>query len=95
MRAPKSFVAVSSFLAVGCAVLFNGAPALAYVACNSNGDCWHTGSKMQWSAVIVTYHDDNWWDTHKTDAQYHWHDADAEHRWEHGYWRNGTWYGGF
>lgn len=95
MRVSKSLVAVSSVLALGCTLLFKAAPALAYVACNSNGDCWHTGSKMQWSSVIVSYHDDSWWDAHKADPQYHWHDADAEHRADHGYWRNGTWFGGF
>jgi hypothetical protein len=95
MRARKSLVAVSSFLALGCAVLFSAVPASAYTACNSSGDCWHTGSKVEYSGVILSFHDDSWWDAHKGEAQYHWHDADAEHNWQHGYWRNGTWYGGF
>jgi hypothetical protein len=94
MRASKSFVAVSSVLALGCGVLFTAAPASAYVACNSSGDCWHTGSKMKWSGAIVSYHEDDWWDAHKADAQYHWHDADAEHNWQHGFWANGVWNGG-
>ncbi len=94
MRASKPFVALSSVLAIGCAALFGAAPALAYVACNGSGDCWHTGSKTHYEGVIVTYHNDDWWDTHKADAQYHWHESDADHRADHGYWRNGAWIGG-
>jgi hypothetical protein len=90
MRASKSLVA--SVLAFGCAVLFSAAPASAYVACNTTGDCWRMNSKMQLSGVIVSYHDDDWWDAHKGDAQYHWHDEDARHRWQEGYWRAGKWY---
>ena len=96
MRLSKSLVAISSGLALGCAVFFSAAPALAYVACNSNGDCWHTGSKtLDWSAVTLKYHDDDWWDAHKADAQYHFHDTDAQHNWEQGYWNKGEWRRGF
>jgi len=96
MRVSKSFVAVSSVLVLGCAVLLSAAPASAYVACNSDGDCWRTGSKaLDWSGVILKYHDDDWWDAHKGDAQYHFHDSDAEHNWQKGYWTKGTWRGGF
>jgi hypothetical protein len=95
MRAPKLLVAISSVLALGSGVLLSATPASAYVACNSNGDCWRTGSKMHWSGVVLSYHDDDWWDVHKADPQYHWHDEDTDHRWEHGYWKSGTWVGGF
>ena len=96
MRIPKSLVAVSSGLALGCAVLFSSAPASAYVVCNSNGDCWHTGSKtLDWTGVILKFHDDDWWDAHKGDAQYNFHDSDAQHNWEQGYWRKGEWRRGF
>jgi hypothetical protein len=87
MRKLKSFFAV---LTLGYA-LFGTAPAWAFVACNKDGDCWRTGSKIQWSGVILTFHDDSWWDTHKADAQYHGHDADAQHDWQTGYWREGEW----
>jgi hypothetical protein len=96
MRLSKSLVAVSSGLVLGCAVFFSAAPALAYVACNRDGDCWHTGSKtLDWSAVTLKYHDDDWWDAHKGDAQYHFHDTDAQHNWEQGYWSKGEWRRGF
>jgi hypothetical protein len=91
MHSSKSLVAVMSLLVLG---FFTAAPASAYVACNSSGDCWRTGSKTHYEGVIVTYHDDDWWDSHKADAQYHWHEADADHRSDHGYWRNGAWVGG-
>jgi hypothetical protein len=87
----KSLLAVLSVLAFGSVFIFSAVPASAYVACNTSGDCWHTGTKVQWSGVILSFHDDNWWDAHKVDAQYHWHDADAQHNWQHGYWNNGVW----
>ena|ERR1700721_678082 len=83
---------VASVLALGCGVLVGAAPALAYTACSSNGDCWHTGSKVQFSGVILSFHDDSWWDAHKGDAQYHWHEPDTDHDWHIGYWNKGTWY---
>ncbi|HXB52100.1 MAG TPA: hypothetical protein VNU69_05005 [Rhizomicrobium sp.] len=94
MRLSKSVVALSSLLAIGSAVLFT-VPASAMVACNHDGDCWRTGSKVQYSGVILSFHDDSWWDEHKSDAQFHWHDADTDHRWEHGYWKGGNWVGGY
>lgn len=96
MHISKSLVTVSSVLALGCAVLFTAAPAWAYVACNRDGDCWHAGSKaLDWSGVILTYHDDDWWDAHKGDLQYHLHETDAQHNWQQGYWSKGEWRRGF
>ena len=92
MRVHKTLLAISSLLAAGAALM---APASAMVACNHDGDCWRTGTKVQYSGVLLSYHDDSWWDEHKADAQYHWHDADADHRWEHGYWKAGKWVGGY
>jgi hypothetical protein len=98
MRLSKSLAAISAGLAICCAVFLSAVPASAYVVCNgsSSGDCWHTGSKsLDWSGVALKYHDDDWWDAHKGDAQYHFHDNDAEHQWEQGYWRKGEWRRGF
>jgi hypothetical protein len=91
MRVSRSLIA-ASVLAIGCAVL--AAPASALVACNHDGDCWRTGTKVQYSGVILSFHDDAWWDAHKGDAQYHWHDNDAGHDWQRGYWKGGAWIGG-
>jgi hypothetical protein len=91
MRIQKSLFAISSVLALGCAGLFISAPASAYTTCNSNGDCWHTDTRVSYPDVKFNYHDDKWADSHKTDAQYHWHDADADHDGAKGYWNNGEW----
>jgi hypothetical protein len=61
------------------------APASAYVACNHEGDCWHTTARETYEPTFgITVHDDAW----------KWHDGDR-YRWrEHegrGYWRNGAW----
>ena len=93
MRGSKLLIAISI---LGGSFILSSAPALAYVACNHDGDCWRTGSKsLDWSGVIIKYHDDDWWDAHKADAEYHFHDADAEHQWDRGYWRKGQWVRGF
>jgi len=42
--------------------------------------------------VKLTFHDDKWQDAHKSDAQYHWHEAEADHDAAHGYWNNGEWH---
>ena len=87
MRASMFFVALPII-----AVIASVAPASAYVACNSNGDCWKTGSKsLDWTGVILKYHDDEWWDTNKGNAELHFHDADSDHQWQRGYWRKGKW----
>jgi len=87
MRVSAFFVALPIM-----AVIASVGPASAYVVCNSNGDCWKTGSKsLDWSGVILKYHDDEWWDANKSDAQYHFHEADGDHQWSRGYWRKGKW----
>lgn len=94
MHASKAPIAIWSAIALGCAVLFTAAPAFAYVACNSSGDCWQTGSKVKWPGVVLTFHDDSWWDEHKSDRGHRLHDADIHHNWQRGYWANGEWLGG-
>jgi len=63
------------------------APASAYVACNAEGDCWHTESRVAPPGVHFDYHPDDWyfhqhWDDHHHFRDYH------EGR---GYWRGGVW----
>jgi hypothetical protein len=72
-------------LGVG-ALAFSASGALAYVACNDAGDCWHTDSHVP--GMHFTYHPDDWYfHRHWGDDRLHWHD------WHdgHGYWRNGVW----
>ena len=61
----------------------------AYVACNHEGDCWHTESRVAVPGVTFEYHPDDWY-FHR-----HW-EGDREHHWREwhegrGYWRNGVW----
>ena len=79
-------------LALGCAVLFSSAPALAYTACNRGGDCWHTDNRVKFSGVKLTFHNDKWADAHKSNAKYRWHETDADHDAQHGYWNKGEWH---
>ena len=63
------------------------APASAYVACNRDGDCWHTDSRVAVPGVRFDYHNDDWyfhqhWDDHRHFRDYH----DGR-----GYYRNGLW----
>jgi hypothetical protein len=74
--------------AAGLAIAF-AAPASAYVACNRDGDCWHTDRRVTVPGVTFEYHPDDWY------FHQHW-DADRDHHWREyhegrGYWRNGVW----
>ena len=92
MPKSKPLFGLASILALGCALFFSAAPAAAYTACNRGGDCWHTDSKEHFRGVKLSYHNDKWADSHKSDAKYHWHDADANHDAHHGYWNKGEWH---
>ena len=71
------------------ALAASAAPASAYVACNREGDCWHTESRYSRPGVTFEYHPDDWY-FHRSWA------GDREHHWREwhdgrGYWRNGVW----
>lgn len=66
--------------------------ASAYVACNRVGDCWHTDTRVHFPGVRLIFHPDSWWDHHKADHHYNWHDSDTGRDWHHGYWDHGTWH---
>lgn len=68
--------------------------ASAIITCNSNGDCWRTETRVTYPDVTFAYHDDPWWETHKTEKTYVWHETDADHDWHHGYWMKGEWHSG-
>ena len=68
------------------------APASAYVVCNRVGDCWHTDSRVHFRGVRLTFHPDSWWNRHKSNHHYTWHEVDTGHDWHHGYWERGTWH---
>jgi hypothetical protein len=61
--------------------------ASAYVACNRDGDCWHTDRRVSAPGVRFDYHPDDWyfhqrWDDHRHFRDYH----DGR-----GYYRGGVW----
>ena len=92
MRTRTSLVGIASTLVLGCAILASAVPATAYTACHSSGDCWHTDSKVHFKGARISYHEDSWWDAHKSNARYHWHETDNDHDWHHGYWKAGEWH---
>jgi hypothetical protein len=64
-------------------------PASAYVACNHEGDCWHTENRVAVPGVTFDYHPDDWY-FHRNwegDREHHW----REYHEGRGYWRNGVW----
>jgi hypothetical protein len=66
--------------------------ASAYVVCNRFGDCWHTDTRVHFPHVRLTFHPDNWWERHKINRHYTWHDTAGGHDWRHGYWDHGIWH---
>ena len=63
--------------------------ASAYVACNREGDCWHTEGRHFDRGLGIVIHPDDWY-FHR-----HW-DGDRDHRWREyhdgrGFWRGGVW----
>jgi hypothetical protein len=66
--------------------------AAAYVVCNRFGDCWHTDTRVHFPGVRLTFHADSWWDHHKANRHYTWHELDSSRDWHHGYWDHGTWH---
>ena len=73
---------------VGAGALFAlGAPASAYVACNREGDCWHTESRYAPPGVRYDYHPDDWYFHQHWDGRYHYRDYHPGR----GYYRGGVW----
>ena len=88
MKKALTTTAVSALLGLG-ALAFTAGSAGAYVACNEQGDCWHTDHRDRFPDVHVQWHPDNWgwhhdWDN---DRDHHWH----HYHNGHGYWRGGVW----
>ena len=67
--------------------LAGAVPASAYVACNHDGDCWHTDTRVHVPGVTFDYHPDDWYFHQHWDATHHFRDY-HEGR---GYWRGGVW----
>jgi hypothetical protein len=62
--------------------------ASAYIACNHEGDCWHTEARVHAPGIRFDYHPDDWY-FHR-----HWEGGDRHWRDYHegrGYYRGGVW----
>jgi hypothetical protein len=84
-------VVLASVLAAS-AICLAPLSAYAYTACNKEGDCWHTDSRVHFPGVTLSFHNDKWWDANKDNARYHWHETDTGHDSHHGYWSRGEWH---
>jgi hypothetical protein len=81
-------ILATTAVAAGFGLAFS-APASAYVACNREGDCWHTESRIRAPGVTFSWHPDDWYFHQRWD-----NDRDRRFREYHegrGYWRNGVW----
>ena len=87
-------IILTAMTAATATLCLAGTSASAYTACNSEGDCWHTDSRVTFPGLTLSFHDDKWWDSNRSDSRYHWHDADKDHDWHHGYWAHGEWHNG-
>ena len=67
---------------------FSSVAANAYMACNRDGDCWHTESRVRAPGVRFDYHPDHWYFHQK------WDGGDRHYRDYHegrGYYKGGVW----
>jgi hypothetical protein len=63
--------------------------ASAYVACNRDGDCWHTERRTHAPGIRFDYHPDDWY------FHQHWENNNDRHFRDYhegrGYYRGGVW----
>ena len=82
-----SAAAISALMATG-ALVAAVSPASAYVACNREGDCWHTEARPRVPHVTLSVHPDDWYFNQKWEGnKYHYRDY-HEGR---GYYKGGVW----
>ena len=82
-----SATAVATLMVTG-ALVVTAAPASAYLACNHEGDCWHTESRVAPPGVHFDYHPDDWY------FHQRWDGGDRHYRDYHegrGYYKGGVW----
>ncbi len=89
----KSFLKTSAraaIVAAGATVALSSV-ASAEIVCNRDGDCWHTAQRYSEypTALGIQFYSDEWRDSHRTDARYHWRDDQKD---DHGYYQSGEWH---
>jgi hypothetical protein len=62
--------------------------ASAYIACNREGDCWHTEQRYSRPGVRFDYHPDDYYFHQRWDDRRHWR---GDYHAGRGYYRNGIW----
>ncbi len=87
-------VVLATVFAAASGLCLAAVPASAYTACNRDGDCWHTDTRVHFPGATLSFHNDKWWDANRSNSRYHWHEADTGHDWHHGYWSHGEWHSG-
>jgi len=88
LKKALSATAFAALMATGVLVATAG-PASAYLACNRDGDCWHTESRVRAPGVRFDYYPDDWYFHQRWDGDRHYRDY-HEGR---GYYRGGIWIG--
>jgi hypothetical protein len=87
LKKALSATAFAALMATG-ALVATAVPASAYLACNHDGDCWHTESRVHAPGVSFDYHPDDWYFHQK------WDGGDRHYRDYHegrGYYKGGVW----
>jgi hypothetical protein len=81
-------VLVAALIGAGSLAATAGS-ASAYVACNREGDCWHTETRVRVPNTRFEYHNDDWYFHQKweSDRDHHYRDYHTGR----GYYRNGLW----
>jgi hypothetical protein len=88
LKRALSATVFAALMATGASVATAG-PASAYLACNRDGDCWHTESRVHAPGVRFDYHPNDGYFHQRWDGDRHYRDY-HEGR---GYYRGGLWIG--
>ncbi len=87
MTFKKTFLMTSAAILGLAGLAATTTSASAYVACNRDGDCWHTENRVAVPGVTFDVHPDDWYFHQHWDANRHFRDY-HEGR---GYYRGGVW----
>jgi hypothetical protein len=89
MKLTRIFLVSGAVALLGLAGLAASTTAAsAYIACNHDGDCWHTHTQVRVPGVTFDWHPDSWY------FRQRWDSGDRHFREYHegrGYWRGGVW----
>ena len=88
LKTALSVAAISTLMATG-ALVTSLTPASAYVACNKDGDCWHTDSRPRAPGIQFSVHPDDWYFHQKWEGDNNRHYRDYHEG--RGYYKGGIW----